>query len=70
MLKLRMKFHGPFVITNISGTSTISMGSNVTIITESIHDRVYDIDNRRVFEMEQTFNELTKGRLHVEIIDE
>lgn len=69
-MKLRLKFHGPNTVAITNREAPLQLGHAVSFVTELIIDPPTVNDAMRFFEMERTFNELTKGRLHVELVEE
>lgn len=67
--KLKLKFHGPNVVSVVTREEPLKIGHAVSFETEILADTCSLNDIKRFWEMERTFNELTKGRLHVEIVE-
>jgi len=70
MFRLKLKFHGPNVVASTTKSEFMKIGHAISFSTELLlaeneHPTLDDV--KRFWEMERAFNELTKGRLHVEI---
>lgn len=72
-MKLRLTFRGPNIVSNT--TKTEPMGIGHAIAFETVMADGYVPGDRslywlqRIFDMERTFNEVTKGRVHIEVIE-
>lgn len=67
-MKLKLTFHGPNTVGIVTREEPIKVGHAISFVTETIGD-VSLRDAKRFWDMERTFNELTQGRLHVELED-
>ncbi len=67
-MKLKLTFKGPNVIADTTRTHLISIGHAVGFDVEILKEELTVADCQRFFEMERTFNELTRGRLHVQLV--
>jgi len=69
-MKLKLKFHGPNTVADVTRQQPLQIGHAISFETELVRDSEPTLnDMRRIWELERTFNELTKGRLHVEILE-
>jgi hypothetical protein len=68
-LMLRLKFHGPNTLKIGVAIEPIPVGQSVSFETEVLSERTSLAESKQFWEMERTFNELTKGRLHVELFE-
>lgn len=69
-MRVRLTFHGPNTSLQVppEGMGDLGIGETVIIDTE-LADSTTLTDAKRFWDMEHTFNELTKGRLHVELTE-
>lgn len=66
---VKLKFNGPNTVSNTTREEPMKIGHAIAFETEILADTCTLNDQKRFFEMERTFNELTKGRLHVEVFE-
>lgn len=66
---VKLKFHGPNTVGIVTREEPIKVGHAISFETEIMAETMPLADVKRFWEMERTFNELTKGRLHVEIYE-
>lgn len=69
-MKLKLTFNGPNIVSCTTREKEMGVGHAISFTTELLEETTKLKDIKRVWEMERTFNELTKGRLHVELIEE
>ena len=69
-MKLKLTFSGPNTVAATTKAEPIPIGHAVSFTTEVLSETTSLKDAARFWEMERTFNELTKGRLHVELFEE
>lgn len=67
-MKLKLTFHGPNTMLVLNDVAFTDPPRLVTLTTDVVAE-LTTADLRRVWEMERAFNELTKGRLHVEVLE-
>lgn len=68
-LKLKLTFHGPNVVSIVTKKEPLQVGHAVAFETEILADPCPLADLKRFWEMERTFNELTRGRLRIDVIE-
>jgi hypothetical protein len=68
-VKLKLKFIGPNVVASTTRSEAMSIGHAISFETELIEEPNDPRTYERLWNIERAFNELTKGRLHVEIVD-
>lgn len=70
-MKIKLTFKGPIVVTGMTTAAPIPMGHAVSFETAVARGDAMTLDDiKRFWDMEQAFNELTAGRLHIELIPE
>lgn len=70
-MKIKLTFHGPNTIAT-AGTKTgvgFVLDSPITLTTDLLDESTKLKDLKRFWDMERAFNELTRGRLHVEVLE-
>lgn len=69
-MKIKILFKGPNTVADTIKTAPIEIGHGISFTTELVKTDPSLTELKRLWEMESTFNELTKGRMHLDIIDE
>lgn len=69
-MRLKLTFKGPNVVSITTKEEPIKIGHAISFIVDTLSDESLSLaDIKRIWDIERSFNDLTKGRLYVELLE-